>query len=196
MAYRLAGQSTELCSCNAPCPCAAGQSSAGAWCEGILVLDIHDGELNGVSLAGTKAIVAVGCAGLWTGGSFPGATGPRCRRQCAAAGGADRHPDRQTRRGRGHLGRRDRRLEGGVHGTDRDRSPRRPDHRTGGRLGRRRGGALPDLDETMPAHVANAHSLHAKLTAGKSTKSRVRVPGLEFDHDGSGMWVGPFEMTG
>ena len=196
MAYRLSGQSTELCSCNAPCPCAAGPTSVGAWCEGMLVLDIQDGELDGVNLAGTKAIVAVGCAGLWTGGNFPGAL-------ILDAGGSAPQREALTDILTGKLGGDAASLAamiGDLKGvfTAPIAIDRHGDQITvrAGDLAEGTGGALPGLDETMPVPVANAQALHAQLIAGRSTKSRVRVPGLEFDHDGSGMWFGPFAMTG
>ena len=45
MAYEISGTSTELCSCNAPCPCAFGQEPTGGKCAGIFAFDIQGGGL-------------------------------------------------------------------------------------------------------------------------------------------------------
>src|SRR5439155_26996156 len=73
MAYEISGTSTELCSCNAPCPCAFGQEPTGGKCNGIFAFDIQGGTCDGVSLAGTKAIFAASFKGAWTGGNFTAA---------------------------------------------------------------------------------------------------------------------------
>lgn len=74
MTYRIAGHNTELCSCDAPCPCAFGQTPTGNKCEGMFAFDIQDGELDGVNLAGTKAILAATFSGgPWTNGNLSAA---------------------------------------------------------------------------------------------------------------------------
>ena len=47
MAYEISGTSTELCSCNAPCPCAFGQEPTGGKCAGIFAFDITGGSCDG-----------------------------------------------------------------------------------------------------------------------------------------------------
>ncbi len=44
--------------------------------------------------------------------------------------------------------------------------------------------------------MTNAHYPLPTVTAGKSTKVRANVPGVEYDLDGSGFWTGPFELKG
>ena len=73
MAYRIAGRATELCSCNAPCPCAFGQAPTGGRCRNLMVFDIQEGNADGVSLAGTKAILAAEFPGVWSQGNWTGA---------------------------------------------------------------------------------------------------------------------------
>jgi hypothetical protein len=58
------------------------------------------------------------------------------------------------------------------------------------------GGVLRGLDGTSEITVTNALYPLPTVIAGKSTRSRVSVPGLEFDNQGSGMWTGPFELKG
>ena len=73
MAYRIAGRATELCSCNAPCPCAFGQLPTGGRCRALMVFDVKEGNADGVSLAGTKAIVAAEFPGVWSKGNWTAA---------------------------------------------------------------------------------------------------------------------------
>ena len=70
MANRIAGRSTELCSRGAPCPCAFGQKPTHGTCRGVFVFDVQEGEADGVSLAGTKAIVVDAFDDVWTQGSL------------------------------------------------------------------------------------------------------------------------------
>jgi hypothetical protein len=67
---------------------------------------------------------------------------------------------------------------------------------TGGEMSMQAGdlaeGAGEVLRSLAEIQVTNAPT----LTAGKSTRSRVSVPGLEFDNHGSGMWTGLFELRG
>lgn len=73
MAYRLAGQTTEFCSCDAPCPCAFGQVPTGGRCRGLFSFDVQEGHLDGLSLAGTKFILAAMFSQVWTAGNFTAA---------------------------------------------------------------------------------------------------------------------------
>ncbi|HEX2063354.1 MAG TPA: DUF1326 domain-containing protein, partial [Acidimicrobiales bacterium] len=58
------------------------------------------------------------------------------------------------------------------------------------------GEVLRGLDGTSEITVTNSHYPLPMVIAGKSTRSRVSVPGLKFDSHGSGMWTGPFELKG
>ncbi|MFQ5934405.1 MAG: DUF1326 domain-containing protein, partial [Dehalococcoidia bacterium] len=73
MAYRISGRATELCSCNAPCPCAFGQTPTGGTCQGMFVFDIEEGNSDGLSLTGTKAVLLAAFSGPWTQGKFTAA---------------------------------------------------------------------------------------------------------------------------
>jgi hypothetical protein len=42
----------------------------------------------------------------------------------------------------------------------------------------------------------NANYMMSPISLGRSTKVKSDIPGLVFDHPGSGMWFGPFQMTG
>ena len=56
MAWNMSGQLLETCTCQQTCPCNFGPASPDqGWCSGAIVLDIHQGNADGVSLAGTKA---------------------------------------------------------------------------------------------------------------------------------------------
>ena len=58
MAWNMSGQMLETCSCQQTCPCNFGPAHPDmGWCSGIIGLDIQQGSSDGVSLAGTKAIL-------------------------------------------------------------------------------------------------------------------------------------------
>src|ERR1700676_1027269 len=73
MTYRLAGYNTEFCSCSTPCPCAFGQTPTGGKCAGIFAFDFEEGNVDGVDVSGTRAILAATFSGPWTGGNFTAA---------------------------------------------------------------------------------------------------------------------------
>lgn len=58
MAWNLSGQFLDTCSCQQVCPCNFGPANPDeGWCSGILLWDIQQGTSDGVSLAGTKAVL-------------------------------------------------------------------------------------------------------------------------------------------
>jgi len=195
MAYRVAGRSTELCSCNTPCPCAFGQEPTGGTCSGIFCFDIQEGEVEGVSVAGTKAVFAATFNGVWTGGNF------------TAALILDEHSSEEQRQAltkvfSGELGGDAANLAalvGDMKGvftapfeykaTNGDVSIRAGDLVEGA------GSQLPGADGS-PIEVTNGMYPLPHVFAGKATKSKLSVPGLSFDSDGSGMWSGPFDLSG
>ena len=56
------------------------------------------------------------------------------------------------------------------------------------------GVTLKNVDGSAEIEIKNAHYPIPNVKAGKSTK--VKVPGLEYDLNGSGMWTGPFVLQG
>ena len=70
MAWKVSGQSMELCSCNMLCPCwlgPDGQPDKG-WCGGGFAFDVQEGSADGVNLNGTRVFLAA----EWPGNFFLG----------------------------------------------------------------------------------------------------------------------------
>jgi hypothetical protein len=196
VSYHLAGRSTEFCSCDAPCPCAFGQEPTGGTCEGIFCFEIEEGDLDGVSLAGTKAALLSTFDGAWTGGNF------------TAALVLDENATEQQREAlekiyTGQLGGDAAglaQLIGDMKGvftapfeysaSDGEISFSAGDMAAGA------GATLKNVDGSAEIQVQNAHYPLPQVTAGKATQVQVKVPGLEYEHDGSGFWTGPFELNG
>jgi hypothetical protein len=196
MAYRLAGQSTELCSCNSPCPCAFGQEPTGGRCEGIFAFDIEEGELDGTSLAGTKAILAATFNGPWTGGNFTAALILDAKASEAQRNALERILGGQLGGDAANLAG----LIGDMKGVFTAPIDIRYDDEditvTAGDMAQGAGTVLKGLDGVDNIELTNAHYPLPRVTAGKSRKSKVNLSGLKFEHDGSGMWTGPFELKG
>jgi hypothetical protein len=196
MAYRLAGRSTELCSCNTPCPCAFGREPSGGTCEGLFCFDIQEGQAEGVDLSGTKALLAARFSGPWTEGNF------------TAALILDEHDSEEQRSAlerifTGQLGGEAMNLVnlvGDMKGvfvgpfeyssTNGDVSVRVGDLAEGA------GSVLMGADGSSPITVSNGNYPLPEVFAGRSTKARVNLSGLSYESDGSGMWTGPFELKG
>jgi len=196
MAYHISGRSTELCSCSAPCPCAFGQEPTSGTCHGLFCIDIQDGQCDGVNLAGTKAILAAMFSGPWTGGNFTAA-------MILDQHSTEEQRDALTRIFSGQEGGDAAQLAGligdlkGVFVAPIDLKEADGHIRVlAGDMAEGAGDVLRGLDGQAEIQVLNAAYPLPTVTAGKATRSRVRVPGLEFDSDGSGMWTGPFEMQG
>ena len=58
------------------------------------------------------------------------------------------------------------------------------------------GSTLKNVDGTAEIQLTNAHYPLPTVTAGRSTKVKANVRGVEYDLDGSGFWTGPFELKG
>jgi hypothetical protein len=58
------------------------------------------------------------------------------------------------------------------------------------------GATLKNVDGSAEIEVKNAHYPIPNIKAGRSTKVKVKVTGLEYDLNGSGMWTGPFVLQG
>src|SRR5207247_8918524 len=70
MAWKVSGQSLELCSCKMLCPCwlgSEGEPDQG-WCAGVFAFDIREGISDGVDLSGTK----IALTGEWPANFFLG----------------------------------------------------------------------------------------------------------------------------
>lgn len=65
-----------------------------------------------------------------------------------------------------------------------------------GELAEGAGTVLKGLDGFNNIELSNAHYPLPTVTAGKARKSKVNLDGMQYDHDGSGMWTGPFLLRG
>jgi hypothetical protein len=196
MGYRLAGRSVEFCSCQAPCPCAFGQQASWGHCEGLIAFAIEQGEVSGVDVAGTKAIMAGRFDGAWTSGNY------------TAALILDRRDGEEQRRAlqqvfSGELGGDAAHLAGligsmrGVYLADIDYELDGPELVVNaGEVAEAAGTAMLGPDGATPIQVSGVHYPPTTVTAGTSTRSRVNIEGLAFDHPGYGMYAGPFELKG
>lgn len=73
MAWQLSGQVLETCSCDMICPCIFGPAKPDqGWCGGALVFNIEQGNADGVSLSGTRAVLAFDLPGDFFGGNGTG----------------------------------------------------------------------------------------------------------------------------
>lgn len=198
MRYRIAGRTTDLCSCQTPCPCAFGQTPTGGTCAGMFCFDIQEGEYENVSLAGTRAIFAnTFSGGPWMDGNFTAAL-------ILDANSTDEQREALTTIFSGKAGgdaANMAALVGDMKGvfvapiaykmtTNGEITVRAGDLADAG------GQTLRGVDGTSEITVTNPLYPLPTVIAGKSTHSRVSVPGLEFDNHGSGMWTGPFELKG
>ena len=197
MAYRLAGQNTEFCSCDVPCPCAFGQIPTGGRCRGIFCFDVKEGHLDGLSLAGTKFILAATFANqVWTAGNLTAAL-------ILDANASEQQRDALGRILSGRLGGDAANLAGLI-GDMKGVFTAPIDYRVSdgqvsvraGDVAEGAGATLKNVDGSAEIEIKNAHYPIPNITAGKSTKVKVKVPGLEWDLNGSGMWTGPFVLQG
>jgi hypothetical protein len=196
MPYRLAGRSTEFCSCNTPCPCAFGQEPTGGTCRGIFCFEIKEGDLDGLDLSGTKAVFAATFDGPWTGGNFTAAL-------ILDENASQEQRDALTRIYSGELGGDAANLAQlvgemkGVFTAPIDYTASNGGVAfTAGEIAAGEGETLKGMDGTAEIQVTNAHYPLPTVTAGRSTVVKVNVPGLEYEFDGSGFWTGPFELKG
>jgi hypothetical protein len=196
VSYRVSGQSTEFCSCDAPCPCAFGQAPTGGTCKGIFCFHIEEGELDGLSLSGTTAVLVSTFDGPWTGGNFTAAL-------VLDENASQEQRDALEQIYTGQLGGDAAGLAGlvgdmkGVFTAPIEYSAGNGDISfTAGEMAEGAGTTLKNVDGSAEIQVTNAHYPLPTVTAGKSSKVMVNVPGVEYDLDGSGFWTGPFELSG
>src|SRR5438128_3995425 len=193
MAYEISGTSTELCSCNAPCPCAFGQEPTGGKCAGIFAFDIQNGTCDGVNLAGTKAIFAASFKGVWTGGNFTAAL-------ILDANNSDDQRAALTKIFSGEAGGDAANLAALVGDMKGVFTAPFEYEKTNGKVTVKAGnlaegaGALLEGQAGGAIVVSNAMYPLPEVHAGKSTKAKVNAGGLSFDNNGSGMWTGPFVL--
>ena len=58
MPWEIRGRYLAPCSCNVGCPCLFGELDADrGWCSGTVALDIQSGEVDGVDVSGTSAVL-------------------------------------------------------------------------------------------------------------------------------------------
>jgi hypothetical protein len=196
MSYRLAGRSVEFCSCHAPCPCVFGQEASWGKCEGLIAFSVEAGEVAGVDVAGTKAIVAGRFDGVWTSGNY------------TAALILDRRDSQEQRDAlqqvlTGELGGDAAHLAGligdlrGAFLADIEYQLDGPELTvSAGDVAEASGTTMVGPDGTTPVQVAGVHHPPTTVTAGTSTRSKVNVEGLAFDNPGYGLYSGPFELKG
>src|SRR5262249_13998210 len=58
------------------------------------------------------------------------------------------------------------------------------------------GEVMPGLDANRSIDIVNANYIMSPVSLGKATKVKSNIPNLSFEHAGSGMWFGPFQMRG
>jgi hypothetical protein len=196
MGYRLVGRSVEFCSCHAPCPCVFGQEASWGKCEGIIAFSVEQGEVAGVDVAGTKAMMAGRFDGVWSSGNY------------TAALILDRRDSKEQRDAleqvfSGELGGDAAHLAGligdmrGVFLADIEYRLDGPEVAVNaGDVAEAAGTAIMGVDGSSAIQVSGAHHPPTTVTAGTSTKSRVHVEGLQFDNPGYAMYSGPFELKG
>ncbi len=71
MAWKVSGQSIELCSCKMLCPCWLGPEGEPdqEWCAGGFAFDIREGNSDGVNLGGTRVFLAADWPANFFGGN-------------------------------------------------------------------------------------------------------------------------------
>src|SRR3972149_7912464 len=196
MAYRIAGRATELCTCNAPCPCAFGQAPTGGKCNGLFVFEIKEGNADGVSLAGTKAILAGIFPGVWSKGNWTASLILDANASQQQRDALQRICTGQLKGDAAQLAA----LIGDFKGVA--VAPISYSYAAGkisvkaGDLAEGAGETLKDAQGKAEIQVSNANYPIPNVTAGKSSKAKANVQGVTFDVNGSGMWTGPFELKG
>jgi len=196
MAYRIAGRATELCSCNTPCPCAFGQSPTGGRCRALLVFDVSEGNADGVSLAGTKAVVAAEFPGVWSKGNWTAAL-------ILDSQASQQQRDALQRILTGQM-KGDAAAIAALIGTFKGVATA-PISITfaGGKMSVKAGDLAEGAGETLKnaagtaeIQLTNANYVMPNITAGKASKAKANAQGVSFDVNGSGMWTGAFELKG
>jgi hypothetical protein len=197
MTYRIAGMSTEFCSCTSPCPCAFGQEpDNNGHCQGIFSFHVQDGNVDGVDVSETVALFAVDFRGVWTSGNWTAAL-------ILDDKASQEQRDALTRVFGGELGGDAAQLAAFV-GDFKGVFTAPIDYRDmgdnlyfhAGETAEGDGSILKNVDGSQTIEIEDAHYPIPRIEAGKSTLVRVKVSGMEFQHNGSGMWHGPFTLRG
>jgi hypothetical protein len=197
MAYNVSGMSTEFCSCSTPCPCAFGQlPDNNGHCQAIFSFHIQNGTIDGVDVSETVALFAADFYGVWTSGNFTAAL-------IVDEKASQEQRDALARMFGGELGGDAAGLAGLV-GDFKGVITAPIDYRDmgdnlyfhAGETAEGDGSILKNVDGSQTIEIVEAHYPIPRVEAGKSTLVRVKVPGMEYQHNGSGMWHGPFTLRG
>lgn len=197
MPYHMSGKSTEFCSCSSPCPCAFGQNPDNGRCNGVIYIELQEGDVEGKSLAGIKMIMAS------TFGPDPWFTGGLTAALIFDTNDSDEQRDGLRRIFSGELG-------GDAAGlgdlvvdlkgmfdapfeaswTDEQVSVKAGDYIDCS------GSVLKNLKGEAAIEVQNPAYFTAPIVAGKADRVRINIGGISYEGPGSGMWTGPFVMNG
>lgn len=195
MAYRIAGRAAELCSCNAPCPCAFGQAPTGGRCRALMAFDVQEGNADGVNLSGTKAILAAEFPGVWNKGNWTAALILDAKATQQQRDALQRIFTGQMKGDAAQLAA----LIGTFKGVA---SAPMSFIYAAGKLSVKAGDLAEGAGETLKnaggaeIQITNANYPLPNVTAGKSSKVKANAQGINFDLNGSGMWTGAFELKG
>ena len=70
MAWRMTGRWLETCSCKMICRCTMGPAEPDqGWCSAAILLDIQQGDSDGVNLANTRAVWVIDLPGDFAAGN-------------------------------------------------------------------------------------------------------------------------------
>jgi hypothetical protein len=161
-----------------------------------VLLDIHEGNLNDLKLDGSKAVMAVNLPGVWTAGNWKAAlildsaNGDARNDALKSIFGGQEGGDAADLAG----------LVGEmvalmVESIDMDSTGTTRSVRIGD-LVDATGEVVPGQDPNKSIDIVNANYMMSPVSLGVATKVKSNIPGLSFEHAGSGMWFGPFQMTG
>jgi len=197
MAYRIAGHSTEFCSCHATCPCAFGLGPDRGRCTGVFSFHIESGNANGVDLSNTYALLAASFGPApWTAGGFTAAL-------VLDSNASKAQRDAITAILTGKMGGDAAGLAAlisdfkGIH-----EAPISYRHHDG-HVSVSAGDFVKAEGKTFRS--ANGQEVWLKnaiypvpdVRAGKSSKVKVNLPGLTYEPpDAEGFWTGPFDLKG
>lgn len=196
MAYRLSGRATELCTCNAPCPCAFGQSPTGGTCRGLFVFEIQEGNADAVSLAGTKAIMVTTFTGPWTKGNFTAALVLDSGSSPEQRNALERILTGQLKGDAAQLAALIGTFKGVAVASISYSYSRGKVMVKAGDLVEGAGETLKNVAGKEEIQLTNACYVLPNVTAGKSSRVSAKVQGLNWNTNGSGMWTGPFDLKG
>jgi hypothetical protein len=196
MAYSVTGRATEFCSCITPCPCAFGEKPDNERCTGAVFLDIQDGQLDGTSLSGAKAIlVNTFSPGPWTAGNMTASL-------ILDSNDSQEQRDALSRIFGGEEGGEAADLsslisdfKGVVEAPIESESSDERVSFKAGDLAEGSGSVLKGVDGSE-IRIPNPNYIMTNITAGKTDKVVINMEGLEYSGPGTGFWTGPFAMKG